>query len=190
MMHAQTAGGIKRTARGVENGGGGGEALGSEVVRLMKTQDAGYLRTVLQGLKGERGRVEQEVVLREVGVESAKVAGSRRVVFDDDGVAGEGVMVPSVPRAPSAVDSKKEADSSSDDDDEPHGPKDVAQGRRRKQKRHALKVQRRRLEALRDREEKVARALRGLEEQRARMAGTVGGVNKWGTKFRVRGRKR
>ncbi|KXL50349.1 hypothetical protein M433DRAFT_158276 [Acidomyces richmondensis BFW] len=191
MIHAQSVGGIKRTARGVENGGGGGKALGSEVVKLMKTQDAGYLRTVLQGLKGERERVEQDVVLREVGVDGAKMAG-KKIVFDENDVDGGDDVTASVPGATTAIDSGSEADSSSegDDDESSHGLKNAGQARLRKQKRHALQVQRRRLETLREREEKVAMALRGVEEQQARMAGTVGGVNKWGTKFRIRTRKR
>ncbi|RMY34831.1 hypothetical protein D0866_05003 [Hortaea werneckii] len=60
----------------------------------------------------------------------------------------------------------------------------------RRRKKNALKVKQRYLDALRDREDQLTEALRRVEAQRARMNGTVGGVNKNGVKFKVRERKR
>ncbi|KAI7557171.1 hypothetical protein KC317_g11791, partial [Hortaea werneckii] len=60
----------------------------------------------------------------------------------------------------------------------------------RRRKKNALKAKQRYLDALRDREDQLTEALRRVEAQRARMNGTVGGVNKNGVKFKVRERKR
>jgi U3 small nucleolar RNA-associated protein 11 len=59
-----------------------------------------------------------------------------------------------------------------------------------KRKRHFMETRRNKLEALKDREENLATALRELEDQRVQMNGKAGGVNKNGTKFKVRQRVR
>ncbi|KAF2768828.1 hypothetical protein EJ03DRAFT_294103, partial [Teratosphaeria nubilosa] len=58
MVNQETDGGRKRARRAEANGGG--TALREEVVRLMKTQDAGYLRTTLLRTTRLRERVERE----------------------------------------------------------------------------------------------------------------------------------
>ncbi|KAI7081495.1 hypothetical protein KC356_g9081, partial [Hortaea werneckii] len=70
MVNSETKGGIKQGKRGEENSGGsGGRSLPEAVVKLMKTQDVGYLGLVVQRTRRLRERVEQEV----------------KVVFDEEG---------------------------------------------------------------------------------------------------------
>ena len=57
-----------------------------------------------------------------------------------------------------------------------------------KRKRHFIETRRNKLEALKDREDDLATALRELEDQRVQINGKAGGVNKNGTKFKVRQR--
>ncbi|KAI7456996.1 hypothetical protein KC351_g18838, partial [Hortaea werneckii] len=62
MVNAETKGGIKQGKRGEENSGGsGGRSLPEAVVKLMKTQDVGYLGLVVQRTRRLRERVEREV---------------------------------------------------------------------------------------------------------------------------------
>lgn len=171
MVGSETRGGIKVAKRGEGNGGG---VLESEVVKLMKTQDVGYLRTMLQQTRRERERVEEEVVGQGVGVSLHPSDRVKRVVFGEDGE-------PLVKN-----DEKGDVDDSASSEDDVE--EDNAQDN--DPKLRALKKKRRKLAALEDRERDLAAALREVEEQRAKMSGSTGGVNKDGVKFRVRQRKR
>ena len=46
MVNNSTKGGVRISKRGEANNGGSGGAMDVDVVRLMKTQDVGYLRTM------------------------------------------------------------------------------------------------------------------------------------------------
>jgi U3 small nucleolar RNA-associated protein 11 len=188
MMSNTSAGGIKRAKRGEENGGGDGKGLGQEVARLMKTQDEGYLRTVLQSTRATRERVEREVLAAEVGVPvQAPLGGGKKIVFGEDGEEA-----PAVPLAADGDDDDlagldDEDESEEDEETEGLSKEEIAARRRKKRTLHS---RRRVLEGLRDREARLASALREVEEQRARMNGTVRGVNKNGIKFKRRERKK
>ena len=191
MVNASSAGGIKRAKRGEDNSGGGGKALRDEVVRLMKTQDEGYLRTVLQSTRKDRERLEQDVVNGEVGVKTAvPEAGGKRLVFGEDG------ETPAVPAKDEDMDDLADLDGFYSDEEGAPGqepePENLSKEERaaRRRRQHALQVRQRQLDGLRDREEQLSAALREVEDQRARMNGTVGGVNKNGVKFKARQRKR
>lgn len=199
MVNASSEGGIKRSKRGEQNGGGVGKGLSEEVVRLMKTQDLGYLRTLLQRTRLERERVGREVVIGETGVE-VQGKGSGRVVFGEDGevVRGKGGEVDadedegvfdmemSVLEDLEGIDEDEESKMPDESEDEGVTPEERAAKRK---KRHALNVKRRKLEALEEQEAKLSAALEGLENQRAKMSGTIGGVNKNGVKFKARRRR-
>lgn len=87
MMSSKTKNGIKVADRG-------NKALGADVVKLLKTQDMGYVRTMLGRARKERERVEEGMVLREeeggdgVKLRTGKDAGvssaSRHTVFVAD----------------------------------------------------------------------------------------------------------
>ncbi|KAI7189848.1 hypothetical protein KC363_g4716 [Hortaea werneckii] len=184
MVNSETKGGIKQGKRGEENSGGsGGRSLPEAVVKLMKTQDVGYLGLVVQRTRRLRERVEQEV----------------KVVFDEEGeMVGGGAADEEVDDVGMDLDDLADldglngpddgADVSMDEEEDEGLSKEELAARRRK--KNALKAKQRYLDALRDREDQLTEALRRVEAQRARMNSTVGGVNKNGVKFKVRERKR
>lgn len=210
MMNSTSKGGIKVAKRGADNAGGGGKSLNMDVVKLMKTQDVAYLRTVLQSTKKEIARLEQEVVAGDKGV-NVDVSAKRKTVFaeegesepemmseDDDmddfndlaGFEGFGEM-----GAMDGLDDGSDDDAMSDapaekTDSKPLTKEEKAARTLAKRKRHFMETRRNKLEALKDREENLATALRELEDQRVQMNGKAGGVNKNGTKFKVRQRVR
>ncbi|CZT15011.1 related to cgi-94 protein [Ramularia collo-cygni] len=190
MMSNSTKNGVKIAKKGQENGGG--QALDVDVVRLMKTQDQGYLRTALQRCRREIARVEERVVVGRVGVDVEGV-GRGKVVFGEDGeefaVRGSGKEVDGDVDVDFDMDfSDEESGEEGEDVEEENLTPEEKLARSRKQ--HALDVKRRKLEALREQEEKLSAALEALEHQRAKMNHTIGGTNKAGVKFKTRERKR
>lgn len=180
MMSSTTKGGVRIAKRGAENGTTG--SLSMDVAKLLKTQDAGYLQTILQQTKREREKVEEEAVLAEIDVKAiaSAAASEARKSFDED---GNEVRAPRRKRLPSPEE---------ESDDEMHGSDGLSKGeiQLRRRKRRAQEVLRNRLEALVDRERNLAAGLDQLDLQRAKMHNTVGGTNKDGVKFKVRERKR
>ena len=188
MVNSESRGGVRVAKRGEENSGGV-KVLGRDVVELMKTQDVGYLRTVLQRTRREREKVEKEVVGGEVGVD-VKVAGedSRRKVFGED---GEDLAVKTLHKSEENIDDLAGLDGWSDEESDAGAPQeDEDMSVEEKRKARKLESKRRRLNFLKDRERDLTTALNEVEQQRAKMNGSVGGVNKNGTKFKIRGRKK
>lgn len=164
-----TKAGVRISKRGEANNGGSGGALDVDVVRLMKTQDANYLRSMLQRTRRQRERE------RETDVSVNGKPGNGRIVFgeDDDEDAGKDDDID--------IDGLEESTSQDEKDLKPEQKR-----LRKREKRH-----RNRLEALEKQEAKLSAALEGVEHQRARMNGTTGGTNKKsGVKFKPRQRKR
>jgi U3 small nucleolar RNA-associated protein 11 len=211
MMDSTTKNGIKVAKRHADNSGGGGKSLNMDVVKLMKTQDVAYLRTVLQSTKKEIARLEQEVIAGDKGVNVDAVSSAKRkTVF-----AEEGESEPEMMSEDDDMDdfndiaglegfegfgAMDDLDDGSDDDmsdapaektdSKPLTKEEKAARTLAKRKRHFMETRRNKLEALKDREENLATALRELEDQRVQMNGKAGGVNKNGTKFKVRQRVR
>lgn len=175
MVNSSSEGGRKRAKQGEENGGG--KSLDHDVVRLMKTQDAGYLRTALQHARLERKALEEEVVLQ-TRMNKEEAAG-RRIVF------GKRAAIAVVPLV---VDDDGNGDEEADGGNSEEGVKIETEAE--KKKTHKLEVNQRKLDALRTREEQLSVALRALEDQRARMSGSLGGVTKTGVTFKPKQRKR
>ncbi|ROW14240.1 hypothetical protein VPNG_04239 [Cytospora leucostoma] len=195
------AGGKKWT--GTVEGDRGNKALDMDTVRLLKTQDLGYLRTMRNVVAKEVSELEQKVAIaaaftgvspdedeEEDDFDSEEDAAPRRpksqprpkkIVFADSTEELEHKLP-----QPEADDDDEDMD---DDDFEkfdkepnPEAKKKLENAERLRRKlRHAKK----KLKALTDAEGE-------LELQRARMAktATVGGVNKKGKAFKVRERKR
>lgn len=211
MMNSTTKNGIKVAKRGADNSGGGGKSLNMDVVKLMKTQDVAYLRTVLQSTKKEIARLEQEVIVGDTGGKVDAVNKKRKTVFpeegesepemmseDDDmddfndiagleGFEGFGAMDG---LDDGSDDEMSDAPAEKKTDSKPLTKEEKAARTLAKRKRHFMETRRNKLEALKDREENLATALRELEDQRVQMNGKAGGVNKNGTKFKVRQRVR
>ena len=188
MISTGTEGGIKRGKKVQDNGGG--KVLGRDVVRLMKTQDAGYLRTVLQATKYDRERVEQGLTVAELGVNvGVPTARSRRIVFGD-GDEEDSLEAPHRPGEDEELENtlpdEYEGDASQTrPNTSPETGKDL---KYTFGKRNALAGKRRQLETLHYRERQLSAALQEVEDQRARVNGTVGGGNKRGVKFKARHR--
>ncbi|KAM3416454.1 U3 small nucleolar RNA-associated protein 11 [Cercospora zeina] len=193
MVNNASKGGIRVSKRGEANRGGAVGAMDVDVVRLMKTQDAGYLRTQLQRTRNQKKRVREELVLAETGVTAQP--SNRRIVFGDDDdenatagpVGGKHVDADNEDMDLDGFYSDEEEDDKASEAEKNLTPEEK---RLRRRKRHTIEVSRKKLEALEEQEEKLSAALGGVEQQRAKMNGTIGGVNKSGTKFKARQRKR
>ena len=186
--------------------------LGHDVVKLLKTQDAGYVTTMLLKTKRARARLEQEFVLSEdpgakvLGTLSNPAHGSHTVFVDSREEqrryepGGGAVSRPDhATRTPGDPPTSEEGD---DADTTPpvHPPTAASNPRRRAADRHdqlertqrrkAHEARKSQLAALCAREQDLADAGRELELQRAKMSNSVGGTTKSGAKWKVRGRKR
>jgi hypothetical protein len=194
----------------------GNLALSMDVVKLLKTQDAGYIRTMLQMVRKERQELEQKLVLEEDEVRALRdgdktKSGKHRVYVDDeeeqqsfdpDSWFGKGQEIPDQ----AAQNEHLQFEGYSEEDEEEEvatRPKTLtkkqleAQELAKRQKRAFNKTRDQaqsrtayKLEMIKKREKELAAAEKELEFQRAKMNNTVGGVNKNGVKFKVRERKR
>ncbi|KAF1835293.1 U3 small nucleolar RNA-associated protein 11 [Decorospora gaudefroyi] len=194
----------------------GNQSLSVEVVKLLKTQDAGYIRTMLQMARKEREELEQKLVMEEQGEVRAVRDGQRprqgehkvfveneeeQEEFDPDTWFGRGEDMPGRTGSPTFEDMQDEL---SDEGEEiVQRPKTLSKKEmeaREKARREARKFRKDReraqsrtatkLQAIKKRERELAAAEEELELQRAKMNNTVGGVNKNGVKFKIRERKR
>lgn len=193
----------------------GNKSLSVDVVKLLKTQDAGYIRTMLQIVRKEREALEKRVVLEDAAVRVLKDGDERRKAkhtvyvgkqeeqeeFDDEEWFGKGGELPG--RVGGQSQSQLQAE---EDDEEEEAPKKVKKLSKKQQEAKELAEKQQRafmskrdraqeraaahLEALKKRERDLMAAEDELELQRAKMNNTVGGINKNGVKFKIRERKR
>ncbi|RMZ67462.1 U3 snoRNP-associated Utp11 [Pyrenophora seminiperda CCB06] len=194
----------------------GNKALSVEVVKLLKTQDAGYIRTMLQMTRKEREELEQKLIMEEPGEVRAVRDGERvkhgkhsvfveneeeQEGFDPDSWFGQGRDVPVRSHSPSF--GHVQDDFSEDEQQPTQQPGTLSKKKMEAQeqaKREARKFRKERergqerlvsrLRAIKKRESELVAAEEELELQRAKMNNTVGGVNKNGVKFKIRERKR
>ncbi|PQE15974.1 hypothetical protein CJF31_00008573 [Rutstroemia sp. NJR-2017a BVV2] len=169
------------------NGDRGNQVLGQDAVRLFKTQDLGYVRT----MRNKTLKEVEELEKRTVGIRGR----GKKVVFvenqkEQQEKAGDGEDDDDDMDMDMDFDFDSEEDEKADDDVE--SKEDLAAKNLRKlQEKEAarleakLTIARQRLKALTEAEE-------ALDIQRAKMAktATIGGVNKNGVKFKIRERKR
>ncbi|KAK2046814.1 U3 small nucleolar RNA-associated protein 11 [Colletotrichum somersetense] len=185
---------------GTVAGDRGNKAMDMETVRLLKTQDVGYVRTMRNVISKEVKRLEEQIVLVG-GIEAAshndddaddsddqidtKPAVPRKIVFLDGAEA-------KADAAQEAMDLDREEGGEDEfegfDDDDNEDADDDAQTQREK----TLKRLRLQLQNAKKKLKVLARAEEGLEIQRAKMAKTAtsGGMTKKGKKIMVRARKR
>lgn len=191
----------------------GNKALSQEVVKLLKTQDAAYIRTMLQMVRKERQRLEEKILLegedvKPLGKDEDEVKKGRHLVYvadrdeqkklkDDEWFGKGGEWRHKEQKfAATSLDGEEE-------DEEEVKPKKLSKKEQEAQllaekEQRALKKQRERtkeriaihLEAVKNRERELMTAENELEKQRAKMNNTIGGVNKNGVKFKLRERKR
>lgn len=171
--------------------------LSHEALKLLKTQDAGYLRVIGERARRELEQVEREVKLQEgmekVDEKSFNGGKGGKIVFVDD----------KDEQRQRAADQEEESD---EDDDEEVEVKETRKKSKkeievekqaimevraaRRLKKRAGEVRRNKLLALQKRHQDILAAEQELEWQRARMENSVGGVNKNGVKWKIRERKK
>lgn len=194
----------------------GNTSLSQDAVNLLKTQDAGYIRTVIQQTRRLRLKMEEEYLLVNGG--SIKVLGGghgakggQHLIFAETREEQESIGLAQAKRdlQPSVGDRLEQPDRIEDiehglntsgqlHDDPRHimlRKADCVQ--RLKQERAARKLRKRgnesrqsKLSALNAREKELLATEKQLGFQRARMSNSIGGVNKAGVKWKVRERKR
>ncbi|EFY90027.1 hypothetical protein J3458_015679 [Metarhizium acridum] len=185
----------------------GNRAMDIDTVRLLKTQDMGYIRTMRQVVVKEIARLEQQVVLTrgldrlddeddeedDVGSSDdettplpAKLKAARKIVFMDDEEEREATML-----------DKLEAEQHDDDDDEEEEGGNPAAADEEgddedSERAKSLRRLKRQLENAKKQLKAFNDAEAHLDVQRAKMAKTAtsGGNTRRGRKIMVRARKR
>ncbi|KIV80050.1 hypothetical protein PV11_07580 [Exophiala sideris] len=198
--------------------------LSHDAVQLLKTQDAGYLRTVAAKGRKEIEKLKEEVGLDSVTLNTRKAAlrpthktfadedgdnvmlkGKQRTVSGDILENGTRYIVAETLEEANKVESMVLGLELEDQENEPNATrtkptskkalvaKQDAAARLRTERKKRKRLQEMRvgkLEALKTRQREILAAAEQLDLQRAKMARTVGGVNKNGLKFKIRERKK
>lgn len=157
-----------KNGTGTLNGDRGSQVLSQDTVRLLKTQDLGYVRTM-------RNKTAKEVETLRMRVIGIKGEGKKIVYVDDE------------------KEQLRKVQNDQDDEDKELSQEDFdARQLRKLRERESKKKLEARLELAQQRLKVLAEAEEALDLQRARMAKsrTVGGVSKQGVKVKVRERKR
>lgn len=186
---------------GTVAGDRGNKSMDMDTVRLLKTQDIGYLRTVRNVVAKEVADLEQRAVV--AGAFAGVDANEGEEEDDPDSDEDEAPPQPKAKAKPKKIvfaDSveeredilpEEEDDMDVDDDDDSDSssggkdPKAAKRAQNAERLRRRLQNAKKKLKALTDAENE-------LEIQRARMAktATVGGITKAGKKIKIRERKR
>ncbi|KAF4445668.1 hypothetical protein F53441_10617 [Fusarium austroafricanum] len=187
---------------GTVDGDRGNKVMDVDTVRLLKTQDIGYLRTMRQVVAKEVARLEEQVVLTrgfdkldededeenedddsefDFATDPSRPKAPRKIVFMDDEDQREETIQDHLD-----LDEENDADKTFEgfDDDEKKDA-DFERAKALRRLRRQLENARKKLKALTDAEGE-------LEIQRAKMAKTAtsGGLTRKGKKIMVRTRKR
>lgn len=179
---------------GTVTGDRGNKAMDMDTVRLLKTQDVGYIRTTRNVLSKEVRRLEEQIVLLG-GANAANVddnsndddtkpAKPRKIVFVDGNEKRDEAVEAAMDVDNNDADGEDEFEGFDDDED----PEDDAQ----LEKERALHRLRLQLQNAKKKLKVLANTEQHLEIQRTKMAKTAtsGGVTKKGKKIVVRTRKR
>ena len=188
----------------------GNQALSQDAVKLLKTQDAGYLKVLAQQTRRARQKLEESFLIRrgdhiKIGGQDSQVLSTGKVVF----VESKEQQRQSIPAKQNGEEALHNSiDGLLAEDYEP-GVMDLskrqvqsrraieseAQARRaanilRKKRRRNEESRASHLKAMQAREKDLMAADRELELQRAKMVNSIGGTNKAGVKWKIRERKR
>ncbi|KAJ0166985.1 putative U3 small nucleolar RNA-associated protein 11 [Colletotrichum tanaceti] len=188
---------------GAVAGDRGNKAMDMETVRLLKTQDVGYVRTMRNVISKEVKRLEEQVVLVG-GIEAASQNDDEGNDSDDDDAIDTRPAAPrkivfldgTEAKAKAAQQEAMDLDGDGSDEDEFKGfdddKEDNGKDDAQTQKEKTLQRLRLQLQNAKKKLKVLAKAEEGLEIQRAKMAKTAtsGGTTKKGKKIMVRTRKR
>ncbi|KAI3340062.1 small-subunit processome [Ustulina deusta] len=189
---------------GTVAGDRGNKALDINVVRLLKTQDMGYIRSVRNVAMKEVRILEERVIA--LGGDIDNLLNAAEEEEDDMDLDFDFGDEPSAKKKPASknkkiifADGQDEREDKIRQDMEKDSPEDGEhleggnpEKPRAEQKQRLLEKLQRRLQNARKKQRVLAQAEQELEIQRARMAktATMGGVTKSGKKIKVRERKR
>jgi len=179
----------RKSFTGAVDGDRGNRAMDMETVRMLKTQDVGYLRTVRNVVAKEVRELEERVVLaggaeEEEEEEDSEDEGpvarrkpAKKIVFLDDEAEREQIL--------EEAEEDDEDEEMEDDDEEEVDVEAERKAKHLDKLTKKLQNARRKLRALDNAEHE-------LEIQRAKMAKTptYGGITKSGKKIKIRERKR
>jgi U3 small nucleolar RNA-associated protein 11 len=197
--------------QGIKVADRGNKALEMDVVKLLKTQDAGYIRTMLQVVRKQRMELEEKIVMEGNEVRTVKGGDGKEAQhtvfvgdkkeqrkFKPDEWFGTGGAWPEKALNGAEADVEDE-----DEDKVVVQPKKLSKKHQEalelaeKEKETFMKKREREqeklagtLKALRHKERALTTADERLEIQRAKMNSTIGGTNKAGVKFKLRERKK
>ena len=199
--------------RGQKLAGRGNEVLSQDAVKLLKTQDAGYLKTLGQQTKKAREKLERAFVLTEgkgvaVRGQASKEGGPKRIKFVDnhedqshwsparlhtqdipsDEIGGLADLEEVEEKwiAMKLLNRQPMSQRVSEAETEAlRSARILRKKRKRDEETHSS-----RLKALKSREKDLLTAEQELDLQRAKMSGSVGGITKAGVRWRTRERKR
>lgn len=188
---------------GKVDGDRGNRALDVAAVRLLKTQDVGYVRTARAQAAKEARQLAERVVALGGDPDAAADRPQDQDDDEDDWLDDEDGPANKKPRKVVFTDGLEEREDriaaddamdaeDDDDEDDEDGEAVKPEKLRVEQRAKLLEKLQRRLALARRKVRVLATAENELDMQRARMAKTptVGGVTKAGKKFKVRERKR
>ncbi|KAH7155869.1 small-subunit processome [Dactylonectria estremocensis] len=179
---------------GTVEGDRGNKAMDVDTVRLLKTQDLGYARTMKQVVAKEVAKLEEQVVLTR-GFDNLDEEDQQKDDDDDSEFDFSAPLKPKAPRKIVFFDDEEQREElrqdqvDQDEDEQPEGsPAKEGDDEREK----SLRRLQRQLEAARKKHKVLSDVESALEIQRAKMAKTAtsGGQTRKGKKIMVRTRKR
>lgn len=192
----------------------GNEVLSHDAAKLLKTQDAGYLKTLAQQTRRAREKLEKEYILKDGKM--AQVLGqklnadkSQHIFFVRSADEQRRIDVKSIMnRTDGEGNGSHDFEEGCQDSEHIERPAPpsvqvksgkllVAEAAAQKQasalhkrRKRSHEAQSLKLKALQSRERDVMAAERELDLQRAKMNNSIGGVNKLGVRFKARERKK
>lgn len=205
MLSSRSKGGRKINDRG-------NPVLSQDAVKLLKTQDSGYLRTMLSKTRRAVEKLEQEFLLAKEG--SVEVLGgvphadkAQHVLFVDSTEEQKRKLKAPTPSLSEKMHSgavNHATDASDEELTQILSGKVLKSGRAARREKEVLvqekllwkqlhkeqNTQRAKLAALKGREKDLMEAENELELQRAKMSNNIGGVTKAGIRWKPRERKR
>ncbi|KAJ5819311.1 Small-subunit processome Utp11 [Penicillium riverlandense] len=204
--------------KGVGRDSAAARGLSHDAIKLLKTQDKGYLRTVGERVRREMERVERDVQLQGGMSEVLDGKGQHDEESEEDEFDGldDEIDFGSAPKKPrktvfaddrqqqQALKKHRLQDDRTDEEDDKEQttsrktPKQLEKERQalvearraRKLRKRAAETRESKLAALRKQYAEIQAAEQELDWQRARMDNSVGGTNKHGIKWKIRERKR
>ncbi|KAI1091546.1 U3 small nucleolar RNA-associated protein 11 [Rostrohypoxylon terebratum] len=184
---------------GTVNGDRGNKSMDVDTVRLLKTQDMGYIRTVRNAALKEVKQLEERVIGlggsldeedwegfdddEDMGFAMPKPTKAKKIVFTEGVEEREEIL------QHKKADEEEDLDMDEEDDDAEKSPEKL----RAKERQKLLGKLQKQLQNARKKLKVLTRTEYELDVQRAKMAKTatsMNGVTKSGKKFKIRERKR